>query len=103
MNAELQVQLQLGDSPKVFLQNRGLHLELILVTCVLIVTAAAALKIPAERFDAVGGFEHDPLRARAHKARLLFDERGFYLFAWQNEGYEHAFAGANFIGGQTSQ
>ena len=103
MNAELQVQLQLGDPPKVLLQNRGLHLKLVLVTCVLIVAAAAALKIRAQRLDAVGGFLHHLLHARAHKARLLFNQRGVYLFAWQNEGYEHPLSGAKFIGGQTSQ
>src|SRR5437660_1076640 len=73
------------------------------VAGVLIMTAAAALKIRTPRGGASRRSCHDSVDPAAGKARLLLNQGGFDCLALEDEGYEGGFPSAAFIRGQASQ
>jgi len=103
MDTEFGIEFQLGDAAQIFLENDGFDLELVFVAGVLIVAAAAALKIRASRLDASWRGGENLVSSGTRKARFLFEQDSFEFFTLQDERYEGGLAPALFVRGQAGQ
>ena len=70
---------------------------------VLVVAAAASLKVRALRLDAPWRGCEDLVSSRTCKTRFLFEQDSIDRLAFQDERYEGSFASAAFIRGQAGQ
>jgi hypothetical protein len=70
---------------------------------VLIVTAAAALKVRARWFESFSGRLDHPIQTRARKSRLLLGNFSFDHFSFEHERNKDAFPRALAIGCKASK
>ncbi len=73
------------------------------VARVLVVAAAAALKIRTSRLNTSRRSSDDLVRSGTGEAWFLFEQHSFDLLALQNEGHEGSFASAMFIHRQSGE
>src|SRR2546422_11550179 len=103
MELEFFVQFQLGNATEIFFQDGCFALELMFVAGMLIVAAAAALKVGASWLDALWGSFEDFVCTGAGKSGLLLGDRRFHPFTSQHKRHEHSLSTAMLIGRQAGQ
>ena len=103
MQANLGLQTNFCDALKSFAENLRFEFELALVGNVLVVAAAALLKIRAAGSDAVGGCVKELGEGGAGETGLFLVEFGLDFFAGENEGDEDGHAAAIGAGGSAGQ
>ena len=103
MNLQFRVELELGDAAKVFPQNGGFDLELMLIAGVLVVAATAASEVRASRLDALWRRRDNLLSPDTRKARFLFEQDRIDPFAFEDKRHEGSLAATAFVRGQTGQ
>ena len=103
MNRYVYFQIKLGDAAKIFFQDCGLGLQLMLVADVLIVAAAAVPEVRTIWLYPPGRSLQNRLQPASGKTAPLFEQRSFDAFAVKDKGYEYRFAGTVFIRRQPCQ
>ena len=86
------LELMPGDAAQIFSENCRLDFELMIVISVLIMTAAAALKVRTCRVNPVRRRLQDAVGASADKAPLVFDYRKVNVLCLQNKWNKSGFA-----------
>ena len=98
MDRYLGFQFKLCNAAKIFVQDRGLDLKLVLVARVLIVTTPAALEIRAVRINSLQRSLQNRFRSAPREAALLFNQCRFDSLAFKHKWHEHSFTGTLLIG-----
>src|SRR5579872_6642177 len=93
MNFDLGVQFHLGGAAKSFFQDAGLDLELVFITNMLIMAAAATAEIGTGRFYPLWRRLQNLLHAPPRESALLFDNRRFDRFPSSTKGTNAALPG----------
>ena len=100
MNLNFDRQFELRRAFDCFAKNFCLDLDLMFVTRMLVLAAAAPAKIRAARLNPMERWFNDGFDCGAGESRFLLRDRGLDLFTAQHEGDENRFAASAGVGGQ---
>src|SRR5690348_2794533 len=103
MDLQLECQFHLGRASQRFAKHIRFDGQLICVRCVLVLAAAAALKVRTSRINAAWRWFDYSIEARPRESRLLLGDLNFGGLALKNKWNENAFARATLVGSKAAE